>query len=122
MDDVLVHGDVCENQLIVDDEQNVHTVIDWDTAGIGHPLHDFDFGEWGFGIYRWEPQFPSLRADMWESYVSERRHTTMPDSSAVNLVFSIAEFTHFARYRDAGMLDPWRTRRLANCEAALLAG
>ena len=122
MDGVFVHGDICENQLIVDDDRNVHTVIDWDTAGTGHPLHDFDFGEWGFGIYRWERRFPSLRADMWASYVAERQNTTMPDSAAVNLVFAIAEFTHFARYRDAGMVDPWRARRLANCEAALLGG
>lgn len=118
---VFVHGDVCENQLLVDDHHEVHTVIDWDTAGIGHPLHDFDFGEWGFGIYRWESHFAELRAGMWTAYVGERRTPGMPDSDAMNLVFALADFTYFARHRDHGTLDPWRAQRLANTETALAA-
>jgi len=122
VEEVFVHGDVCENQLLVDDQHVVHTVIDWDTAGIGHPLHDFDFGEWGFGIYTWESHFAELRAGMWAAYVAERGVLGMPDSDAINLVFTLAEFTYFARHRDSGTLDPWRAQRLASTEAALAAG
>lgn len=42
---VLVHGDLCENQLLVDADLHVRTVLDWDEAGLGNPLLDFDFGE-----------------------------------------------------------------------------
>lgn len=121
MSEVLVHGDICENQLLVDEEHQVRTVIDWDTAGRGHPLHDFDFGEWGFGIYSWESHFAELRAGMWRAYSAAREIADLPDADAVNLAFSLAEFTYFARHRDDGTLDAWRSQRLENTEAALRA-
>lgn len=121
MQEVFLHGDVCENQLLVDDAHVVHTVFDWDTAGVGHPLHDFDFGEWGFGIYRWEPHFAELRAGMWDTYVAGRPGQEMPPVEAVNLIFTLADYTDLARHRDAGTLDAWRSQRLANTEAALAA-
>lgn len=119
MSEVLVHGDVCENQLLVDEQNVVRTVIDWDTAGLGHPLHDFDFGEWGFGIYSWERHFAELRREMWTAYASVRDTDDLPDADAVNLGFVLAEFTYFARHRDGGTLDAWGGRRLANTAAAL---
>ena len=117
--DVFLHGDVCENQLFVDDAGRVETVIDWDTAGLGHPLHDFDFGEWGLGIYEWEARFDELRTAMWEQYVAARADATLPGADDVNLAFALADFVYLARHRDAGTLDDWRTKRLGVAEAAL---
>jgi aminoglycoside phosphotransferase (APT) family kinase protein len=51
MPPVLVHGDINEGQIVVDDKLSVTGILDWETARIGHPLKDFDFGEWGFGIF-----------------------------------------------------------------------
>ena len=48
---VLVHGDIHEDQLLADDGR-LTGVLDWETARIDHPFWDFDFGEWGTGIWR----------------------------------------------------------------------
>src|SRR5947207_6681938 len=57
----LVHGDINEGQILVDDGLHVTGILDWETAGVGHPLKDFDFGEWGYGILAWELRFDVLR-------------------------------------------------------------
>jgi len=69
---VLVHGDVHEDQILVDAEMQVTGVFDWETASAGNPVKDFDFGEWGFNIFRWEAEFPVLRRAMWDAYAAAR--------------------------------------------------
>lgn len=112
---VLVHGDVCENQLLVDERWLVHTVLDWDTARIGHPLLDFDFGEWGFGIFKWETQFAGLRRTMWESYRAGRPDVELPGADEVHLLFTLSELAYFEQSSLRGPLDEWGTARLAHC-------
>ncbi|WP_020573158.1 aminoglycoside phosphotransferase family protein [Actinopolymorpha alba] len=119
MTPVLVHGDVCENQLLVDAHGQVNTVLDWDTAGMGHPLHDFDFGEWGFGIFSWEPDFARLRRAMWDAYVAGRREAELPTAGEVHLLFTLAELAYFEEQNRQGMNDAWGAARLARCRAAI---
>lgn len=107
---VLVHGDICENQLMVDEHLEVRTVLDWDTACVGHPLLDFDFGEWGFSIFTHEAEFGRLRRAWWEGYRS-RRGLDLPSSDEVHLVFTLAESAALAEKRGAGPMSNWDERR-----------
>ncbi|HVX42955.1 MAG TPA: aminoglycoside phosphotransferase family protein [Mycobacteriales bacterium] len=115
MKPVLVHGDACENQLLVDEQDRVHTVLDWDTAGIGHPLHDFDFGEWGIPIFRWETEFGRLRRAMWGGYCAELG-ASPATVEEVHLLFTLAELAQVEERPAAGS---WAQRRLAACRAAI---
>ena len=70
---VLVHGDVHEGQLLVDDDLRVTGVIDWQTARVGHPFTEFDLGEWGTGTWRAHRRsFPELRRRQWAVYAAAR--------------------------------------------------
>ncbi len=53
-------------------------VLDWETAGVGHPLKDFDFGEWGYRIVAWERHFDVMRQRMWVGAASECHHRALP--------------------------------------------
>lgn len=110
---VLLHGDVHEGQLLVDESLCVRTVLDWDTAGVGHPLFDFDFGEWGIGIFAWEAEFPRLRRAMWESYRLVRGDADLPSGDEVNLLFTLAELAYFTQCELDGRIDEWGAKRLA---------
>lgn len=117
---VLVHGDICENQILVDEHLEVRTVLDWDTACVGHPLLDFDFGEWGFSIYAHEAEFGRLRRAWWEGYRS-RRGLDLPSSDEVHLVLTLAESAALAEKRASGPLSDWDERRWRLQTAALEA-
>ncbi|MDP1807631.1 MAG: aminoglycoside phosphotransferase family protein, partial [Acidimicrobiales bacterium] len=70
---VLVHGDVHEGQVLVDDDLHVTGVIDWQTARVGHPFTEFDLGEWGTGTWRGHRlSFPELRRRQWAAYADVR--------------------------------------------------
>lgn len=70
---VLVHGDVHEGQVLVDDHLRVTGVIDWQTARVGNPFTEFDLGEWGTGTWRaHRPSFPALRRRQWAAYAEAR--------------------------------------------------
>lgn len=116
---VLVHGDVCENQLLVDGDGRVDTVLDWDTARVGHPLLDFDFGEWGVGIFGWEAQFARLRRAMWEGYRAGRLGVDLPNAEEVHLLFTLSELAYFEQQSLQGPMDNWGATRLARCRAAI---
>jgi aminoglycoside phosphotransferase (APT) family kinase protein len=105
MTPVLVHGDVHEDQILVDDNLRVTGVLDWETGGVGHPLKDFDFGEWGFGIFGQESQFDALREAMWNAYAGVRGGD-LPQWTAVHRFFCL---THFPA--DDAMSEWDRTRR-----------
>lgn len=69
---VLVHGDVHEDQLLAD-EDTLTGILDWETARIDHPFFDFDFGEWGTGLWRrHRSDFPELWRRLWASYADAR--------------------------------------------------
>lgn len=116
---VLLHGDVTEGQLLVDAEGRVETVLDWDTAGVGHPLNDFDFGEWGVGIFRWEPDFACLRQAMWDAYRAGRPELELPGREQVHVLFTLAELAYFEQQDRAGRNDDWGRTRLTHCRDAI---
>jgi len=69
---VLVHGDIHEDQLLADTGQ-LTGVLDWETARIDHPFWDFDFGEWGTGLWRRHRRdFGALWARGWRAYAGAR--------------------------------------------------
>jgi aminoglycoside phosphotransferase (APT) family kinase protein len=109
---VLVHGDACENQFLVDANLAITGVLDWGRAGIGHPLFDFDFGEWDTELFRFEAQFESLRRGMWEGY-TEHRDTALPDFASVHMLFSLVEAIFLWDRRASGKpMTPWQKARL----------
>jgi aminoglycoside phosphotransferase (APT) family kinase protein len=108
---VLVHGDVNEGQVMLDDDLALTGILDWETAHVGHPLKDFDFGEWGFGIFAWEPRFGELRSSLWESY-RVARGAELPSWRAVHLACTLMDAHTFI---DRPNREAWARRRLANC-------
>jgi len=112
LDDVLVHGDVCENQFLVrEDSLEITALLDWGRATVGNPLKDFDFGEWGIGLFEWEPRFEELRRAMWESY-REVRRGNLPGYGAPHLFFTLFEAAEMARLRNSGgPMTAWQRRR-----------
>jgi aminoglycoside phosphotransferase (APT) family kinase protein len=69
---VLVHGDIHEGQLLVDGGR-LTGILDWETARIDHPFWDFDFGEWGTGLWRRRrSDFSVLWARWWRAYAEIR--------------------------------------------------
>src|SRR5262249_22343097 len=107
---VLVHGDVNEGQILVDDALHVTGILDWETAGVGHPLKDFDLGEWGYGIFAWERDFDTLRRAMWEAY-ARARGGALPSWRAVHLYYCITWAAQLGRAKE---LTPWRRAHLEN--------
>ena len=69
---VLVHGDIHEDQILADGDR-LTGIIDWETARVDHPFWDFDFGEWGTGLWRRRRRdFGVLWARGWRAYAQAR--------------------------------------------------
>jgi aminoglycoside phosphotransferase (APT) family kinase protein len=69
---VMVHGDIHEDQLLADGGR-LTGVLDWETARIDHPFWDFDFGEWGTGLWRRHRRdFGALWGRGWRAYAEVR--------------------------------------------------
>jgi aminoglycoside phosphotransferase (APT) family kinase protein len=84
---VLVHGDIHEDQLLAADGR-LTGVLDWETARIDHPFWDFDFGEWGTGLWRRHRRdFSSLWAQAWHAYAQVRGLD--PDSRPLETAFRL---------------------------------
>lgn len=115
---VLVHGDVCENQLMVDGSASVRGVIDWASPAVGTPLLDFDFGQWGYGIFEHEERWAAFRRALWGSY-ARSRGLTSPDWVDVHLFFSLAEAVGLAERERTGAFGEFDARRLARTRANL---
>ena len=109
MPPVFVHGDINEGQLMVDGHSRVTGVLDWETAAVGHPLKDFDFGEWGYGIFAWERRFDLLRRRMWEAY-ARARGGELPGWRTIHLFFCL---TWIDGWDPAVPLAGWSQDRLA---------
>lgn len=88
LDHVLVHRDINEGQVMIDSDDRVCGLIDWEGAGRQHPLTDFDFGEWGPAIFAHEAKFGSLRKTFWEAYQAARG-IGLPEWQRVHLLMTI---------------------------------
>ena len=115
LDPVLVHSDIHEGQLLVDPGQGfaVTGVIDWQTAGVGHPFSEFDLGQWGPTLWReHRAEFPELRRRYWETYAAAR--DLRGDLGAdFEWIWSVS---HALRLADAAAADP---RVLGSLDEAL---
>lgn len=107
LDPTLTHRDINEGQIMIGADQQVIGLIDWESAGVQHPLSDFDFGEWGFSIFAWEADFLQLRKALWESY-AEIRGGDLPDWRAVHLLMTI-----IGAPPPEGLATEWNQRRRA---------
>jgi aminoglycoside phosphotransferase (APT) family kinase protein len=84
---VLVHGDIHEDQLLVEGDR-LTGIIDWETARIDHPFWDFDLGEWGTGLWRRRRRdFSALWARWWRAYAETRGFDT--DSRPLETAFRL---------------------------------
>jgi aminoglycoside phosphotransferase (APT) family kinase protein len=108
LEPVLLHGDVNEGQILVDDDLNVTGILDWETAHIGHPLKDFDFGEWGYGVFAWDRHFDRLHRALWEGYAAARGGR-LPQWWAVHLCFCVRWADWLGRRAQP---TPWQRARL----------
>ncbi|MGH3172213.1 MAG: phosphotransferase family protein [Trebonia sp.] len=86
---VLVHGDIHEDQLLAE-RGRLTGLIDWETARVDHPFWDFDFGEWGTGLWRRSrADFSVLWARAWRAYARERGLGT--DSRPLEAAFRLRQ-------------------------------
>lgn len=84
---VLVHGDIHEDQMLADGDR-LTGIIDWETARVDHPFWDFDFGEWGTGLWRRSRRdFSALWARGWRAYAKVRGLDT--DSRPLETAFRL---------------------------------
>jgi hypothetical protein len=91
---VLVHGDIHEDQLLADDGR-LTGIIDWETARIDHPFWDFDFGEWGTGLWRrHRHDFSTLWSRLWRAYATERGPNLHPDPRPLETAFRLRLCLH----------------------------
>lgn len=114
----LVHRDINEGQVIVDPGRTdgpVCGLIDWENAGVQHPLSDFDFGEWGPGIWDREADFARLRRVFWDSYAAARG-VDLPDWRALHLLMTIIGAPP-PEGRSTAWTDRRRTLTLVNLRA-----
>ena len=102
---VLTHGDVHETQLLVDEGRRLTTVLDWDHACVTNPVRDFNFGEWGFGVFAWEERFDVLYERYWESY-RRARDASLPDHRSVVLHRALGDAT-WAATKLGEVPDSW---------------
>ena len=93
LDSVLLHSDIHEDQILIDSKEsmNISGIIDWETVRVGNPVWEFNFFEWGFGIWKWWKHFSKIRSNMWEMYLSERR-IQLKYSEGLDLFYTLSEF------------------------------
>ncbi len=75
---VLIHGDIHENQIFIDNERDpfqIINIIDWESARLSHPIWEFNLGEWGEGLWKWDQKnhgLLKLRENLWIHYCKIR--------------------------------------------------
>jgi len=109
---VLVHGDIHEDQILVADAASLRItgILDWESARIDHPAWDFNFGEWGYGLWEHRDHFRAFRWRMWAAY-SARRGLALRDGCALHLFFTLMEMACCLGSHDAGQVDAASLRR-----------
>ena len=92
MDDVLLHGDIHEDQILVRSERDLEVtgILDWGNAGLGNPVLEFNFGEWGEEIWRFRDRFGTFREAIWREYLHVRG-LDGPKWESVHLLYTVQE-------------------------------
>ena len=90
MDNVLLHGDIHEDQVLVRSDQDLEVtgILDWGNAGVGNPALEFNFGEWGGEIWRYRDDFSAFRKALWSEYL-DARGLHGPPWESVHLLYSM---------------------------------
>lgn len=114
LEPVLTHGDVHETQLLVDGELRLEAVIDWDHACVANPVRDFNFGEWGYGIFTWEERFDILYERYWESYRAARS-VALPDHRSLLLYRALGDAMWACEQLASTPDSWWHAHRLRWC-------
>ncbi len=93
LNSILLHGDIHEDQILVKSEENMKItgILDWETVWIGNPIWEFNFFEWGFGIWKWWENFSDIRRVIWKEYL-EKRNLKLATLEGLNLIYTIFEF------------------------------
>ena len=90
---VFLHCDIHEDQILVESKESMKItgIIDWETVRVGNPVWEFNFYEWGFGIWKWSKNFPKYRRRMWEIYL-EKRNIDLKYKEGLDLFYTLSEF------------------------------
>jgi aminoglycoside phosphotransferase (APT) family kinase protein len=93
LDHVLLHSDIHEDQILVSSEEDMEItgILDWETVRINNPVWEFNFFEWGFGIWEWRKNFNEFRRMMWKDYLKKRK-INLKSSEGLNLFYALSEF------------------------------
>ncbi len=92
MDDVLLHGDIHEDQILVRSERDLEVtgILDWGNAGFGNPALEFNFGEWGAEIWRYRDRFGTFREVIWREYL-HALGLDGPSWEAIHILYTLQE-------------------------------
>jgi len=90
---VLIHSDIHEDQILIDSLENMEItgILDWETVRVGNPVWEFNFFEWGYGIWEWRKKFNELRRRMWKIYL-EKRGIKLKNYEGLNAFYTLSEF------------------------------
>ena len=66
-------------------------ILDWETVRIGNPVWEFNFYEWGYGIWDWRKKFNELRRMMWKIYL-DKRGIKLENYEGLNVFYALSEF------------------------------
>ncbi|MHA1224628.1 MAG: aminoglycoside phosphotransferase family protein [Candidatus Heimdallarchaeaceae archaeon] len=93
LDHVLLHGDIHEDQILVESKETMKItgIIDWETIRIGNPIWEFNFLEWGLTIWNWRKNFSTLRRKMWKKYLNKRK-IRLSTFEGLDLFYTLLEF------------------------------
>ncbi len=90
---VFLHCDIHEDQILVESKENMKItgIIDWESVRVGNPVWEFNFYEWGFGIWKWSKNFPEFRKIMWKKYLEER-NLKLKFNNGLDFFYTLSEF------------------------------
>ncbi|MFW9852555.1 MAG: aminoglycoside phosphotransferase family protein [Candidatus Thorarchaeota archaeon] len=93
LEPVLIHSDIHEDQILIDslDNMEIAGILDWETVRIGNPVWEFNFLEWGYGIWEWRKKFNELRRKMWKIYL-DKRGIKLKNYEGLNVFYALSEF------------------------------
>jgi aminoglycoside phosphotransferase (APT) family kinase protein len=101
LDEVLIHGDIASEQIIVRSAKDLEItgIVDWSTAAVAHPILDFNFWEWNHDIWRFRGSFPRLRRIMWKAYL-DARGISLSTLEGLHLLYTLLELYWVAKTRE----------------------
>lgn len=102
--DVLTHGDIHEDQILLSNAMSITGILDWETAQHRNPIHDFNFGEWGMQIWDRLPDLFEIRKSLWEGYVQNRKQEINLTSDEFHIFWLIIELSWMYKQREKGKI------------------